>query len=141
MGKRTLILGTSQPELGILGLESRPDCWAENSQKDKGVKLPYLHAGTSKKGLATPPSSQDVGTLGHHTPPGKLRPLTKYMSKEVPTCNGVQGGPAELSWTFLPDVMCSTHTPIIVIIIILGLQISLQASAQALRPRGCCRLL
>ena len=43
---------------------------------DKRVKLPYLRAQTFKKDLATPPSSPDIGTLGRHTSPGKLRPLT-----------------------------------------------------------------
>jgi len=56
---------------------------------DKGVKLPYLHPRTSKKDLATPPSSSNVGTLGHHTPPGKFGPLTIEMSKEDRTCNTV----------------------------------------------------
>jgi len=51
---------------------------------DKGVKLPYLRARTSEKELATPPSGSDVGTVGHHTPPGKLRPLTKDISKDDP---------------------------------------------------------
>jgi len=96
----------------------------------------YLLARISKKDLATPPSSADVGTVGHHTPPGKLRPLTKDMSKEDPTGNTVHRGQLEHCWTFLPELTCSTHTPVIVIITILGLQISLQASALALRPRG-----
>jgi len=56
---------------------------------DKGVKLPYLCARTSKKDLATPPSSLHVGTIGCHMSPGKLRPLTKDMSKEDPTCNTI----------------------------------------------------
>jgi len=56
---------------------------------DKRVKLPYLRAQTSKKDLATPPSSPDVGTVGRHPSRWKLRPLTKAMSKEDPTCNTV----------------------------------------------------
>jgi len=56
---------------------------------DQGVKLPYLRAQISGKGLATPPSSPDVGTIDHHTSPGKLRPLTNDMSKEELTCNTV----------------------------------------------------
>jgi len=54
-----------------------------------GVKLPYLRARTSKKDLATRPSGPDVGTVGHQTPSGKLRSLTKDISKEDPTCNSV----------------------------------------------------
>ena len=53
---------------------------------DKRVKLPYLRPPTSKKDLATPPSSPDLGTVGHHTSPGKLRPLTQELSKEDHTC-------------------------------------------------------
>jgi len=56
---------------------------------DKRVKLPYLSVRTSKKDVATPPSSPDVGTVGRHTSPGKLPPLTKTMSEEDPTCNTV----------------------------------------------------
>jgi len=53
-------------------------------QRDNGVKLSYLRAQTSEKELATPPSGPDVGTIGHNTPPGKLRPLTKVISKRRP---------------------------------------------------------
>jgi len=56
---------------------------------DKGFKLPYLRARTSKKALATPLSSPDVGIIGHHNSSGKLRPLTKDLSREDPTCNTV----------------------------------------------------
>ena len=42
-----------------------------------------------KKELATAPSSPDVGKVGRHTSPPKLRPLTKDGSKEDPTCNSV----------------------------------------------------
>jgi len=56
---------------------------------DKRVKLPYLSAQTFKKDQATPPSSPDIGTIGHHTAPGKLCPLTKDLSKEDPTHNTV----------------------------------------------------
>jgi len=59
---------------------------------DKRVKLPYLRALTSKKHLATPPSTPDIGTVGHHMLLGKLYPLTEDMSKEDPTCNTVHRG-------------------------------------------------
>jgi len=91
--------GTCVHELDGLPQRRMPDaprrktrvrlCWAQSSQKDKGVQLPYLCARTSKKELATPPSGPNVGTVGHHTPSGKLSPLTKDISKEDPTCNTV----------------------------------------------------
>ena len=43
----------------------------------------------SKKQIARPPSSPDIGTVGHDTSLGKLRPLTKDISKEDPTCNTI----------------------------------------------------
>jgi len=52
---------------------------------DKRIKLPYLRAQTSEKDLAKRPSSPDVETIGHHTSPGKLHPLTKQKSKEGAT--------------------------------------------------------
>jgi len=56
---------------------------------DTGVKLPYLRAQTSKKDLATPTSSPDFRTIGCHMSLGKLRPLTKGMGKEDPSCNSL----------------------------------------------------
>ena len=56
---------------------------------DQGVKLPYIRVRTSEKDLATPSSNPDVGTIGRHTSPRKLRPLTKDMRKEDPICNTV----------------------------------------------------
>jgi len=56
---------------------------------DKGVKLPYLRTQISKKDFVTPPSSPDVGTIGHHRSSAELRLLTKDMSKEYPTGNTV----------------------------------------------------
>jgi len=54
---------------------------------DRGLKLPYLGTQTSTKVIAIAASSRDVGIIGHHTSPGKLRPLTRDMSMEEPTCN------------------------------------------------------
>ena len=54
---------------------------------DKRGRLAYIRAQTSKKDKPTPPSSPDVGTIGHHTAAGKLRALTKDMSKEDRTLN------------------------------------------------------
>jgi len=54
---------------------------------NKRVKLPYVRAQTSKKDLATPPSSPNVGTIGHYISSGKLCHLTRNTSQEHLTCN------------------------------------------------------
>jgi len=55
----------------------------------RGSSYPTFAHEPLKKEFATPPSGPDVGTVGHYTPPGKLRPLTKDISKEDPTCNTI----------------------------------------------------
>src|SRR6202000_245000 len=45
----------------------------------RGPSYATLEAHTSRKDKATPPSSPDVGTIGHQLSPGKLRPLTKNL--------------------------------------------------------------
>ena len=131
----------ARPKYSGRNLRGGSSSYAQSSQMDKGVKLRYLHAQTSKKELAPPPSSHDLLTIGHHRWSGKLRPVTQDISKESPTCNTVHRGLSEVSRTFLPEVTCSTHTPVIVIITIRGLPISLQASARALRQMGFCQPL
>jgi len=53
------------------------------------VSLPYLHAQTSSKDLATHRSSPNVGMVGHHRSTGKLCPLTKDTSREHTTCKTI----------------------------------------------------
>ena len=45
----------------------------------RGPSYPTLEAQTSRKDKATPPSSPDVGTIGHQPSPGKWRPLTNNL--------------------------------------------------------------
>jgi len=56
-------------------------------RRRRGSSYPIFAHKPLKKELATPPSSPDFGTVGRHTSPEKLRPLTKDMSREDHTCN------------------------------------------------------
>ena len=59
-----------------------PERMIESSQ-------PTLAHEPPDKSDATPPSSPEVGTIGHQPLPGKLRPLTQIRPQEHPTCNTV----------------------------------------------------
>ena len=81
--------------------DHNPPWWTRSSFY---ILLMYLHARTCEKDLATPPSSPDVGTIGHLTLPGKLCPLTKEKSKEDPTCNTVYVAAIHPTGSCLQDI-------------------------------------
>jgi len=121
--------------LARVPVRHRAPTWIRGSSYPTSAHKPL------EKDLATPLSSPAIGTIGHHTGPGKSRPLIKDMSKEDLSCNTIHRGLSDQSWTFLLELTCSTHTPVIVIIAILRVQMSLLTSARALPQRGFCRLL
>ena len=58
-------------------------------ERVRGSGYPTLAHKPPEKSDATPPSSPDVGTIGHQRSPGQLRPLTQIRHQEHPTCNTI----------------------------------------------------
>ena len=65
------------------GFRYRAPRWIRGSSYPTSAHKPL------EKDLATPRYSPDFGTIGYHSLPGKLRPLTKDNSKKDPTCNTI----------------------------------------------------
>ena len=81
------------PRLAAVADDSRGESLQQASvthrapERMREPSYPTLVHEPPEKSDATPPSSPDVGTIGHQQSPGKLRPHNHIRHQEHPTCN------------------------------------------------------